>query len=123
MAQLQNLKINGPAVRQIHNSGPVMSELRKLAEGVRSRAGAGQWNIHVEQGPNRARAAVVTGDRVARMRQAKEQALSRAIGGGGGAAAPSRSTSGGRARDAQGRFIPATAARSGRARDAQGRFI
>jgi hypothetical protein len=81
MAKLEGLKINGPTVREILNSGPVLSILRTQANGIAARAGEGKWNVHVERGPKRGRAAVVTGDRKAREREAKGRALTRAVGG------------------------------------------
>jgi hypothetical protein len=109
MAKLENLKINGATVREIHNSGPMLALLGSEARKIASRAGAGEWNVHVERGPKRGRAAVVTGDKVAREREGRDRALSRAVGGvaggGGGSetAAPRRTSS--RPRNAQGRFI------------------
>jgi hypothetical protein len=81
MAQLENLKINGATVREILNSGPIQSQLGGLARNIAGRAGAGKWNVHVERGPQRSRAAVVTGDKKAREREGKDRALSRSVGG------------------------------------------
>ncbi len=73
--------VNGKGILELLKSPGIQADLRARAAGIASRAGPGMEVRPSEVGGRRARVAVITGTREARIAQGRNKTLTRAIGG------------------------------------------
>jgi hypothetical protein len=73
--------LNSAGIRQVLTSGEVQRLLLERAERIAAAAGEGM-EASVESGRNRARASVITATTKARLAEAKDRALTRALDAG-----------------------------------------
>ena len=77
------IKLNSAGIRQLLKSPEMAAELERRAQAIADAAGDGH-RVEVSETPTRARAVVITDSTEARIAEAKDRTLTRAIDAGRG---------------------------------------